>query len=106
MGYRTYVGKILKTEWEKVTDLSIEELRKLHDEDLEDGWVGPYDLCEELYELGKYTDFDDSKFYTPFFRNNETQEYYNGDHDFHIVGKDFFEHIISGFQIDDEFRIA
>lgn len=45
MGYRTYIGKISKTEWEKVTDLSIDELRKIHDEDEEDGWVGPYDLC-------------------------------------------------------------
>jgi hypothetical protein len=97
MGYRTYIGKISKTEWEKVTDLSRDELHKIHDEDPEDGWVGPYELCESLYELGKYTEFDDSKFYTPFFRNEETQNYYKIDHDFHIVGKDFFEHIITHY---------
>jgi hypothetical protein len=97
MGYRTYIGKISKTEWEKLTDLSREELYKLHDEDPEDGWVSMTDLCKPLYELGKYTEFDDSKFYTPFFRNKETQEYYNGDHDFHIVGKDFFEHVIKHY---------
>ncbi len=97
MGYRTYIGEISKTEWEKVTDLSLEELRKLHNEDPEDGWVSMTDLCKELYELGKYTEFDDSKFYTPFFRNKETQDYYSGDHDFHIVGKDFFEHIINHY---------
>jgi len=97
MGYRTYIAEISKTEWEKVTDLSIEELRKLHDEDPEDGWVSMSDICKELYEFGKYTEFDDSKFYTPFFRNKKTQDYYDGDHDFHIVGKDFFEHLITHY---------
>jgi hypothetical protein len=97
MGYRTYIGKISKTEWEKITDLSKEDLYKLHDEDPEDGWVSMNELCEQLYELGKYTEFDDSKFYTPFFRNTETQDYYKSDHDFHIVGKDFFEHVIEHY---------
>ena len=96
MGYRTYIAEISKTEWEKITDLSIEELRKLHDEDPEDGWVSMSDICKELYEFGKYTEFD-SKFYTPFFRNKKTQDYYDGDHDFHIVGKDFFEHLITHY---------
>jgi len=97
MGYRTYIGKIAKTEWEKITDLSKKELYKIHDENPEDGWVGPYDICKPLYEFGKYTEFDDGKYYTPFFRNNETQEYYNGDHDFHIVGKEYLELIIKHY---------
>lgn len=97
MGYRTYIGKISKTEWEKITDLSREEFYKLHDEDIEDGYVSMREMCEELYEFGKYTEFDDSKFYTPFFRNTETQKYYSSDHDLHIVGKDFFEHVINHY---------
>lgn len=97
MGYRTYIARISKTEWEKITDLSKEELYKLHDEDPEDGWVSMTDICEELYEFGKYTEFDDEKYYTPFFRNTETQEYYSGDHDFHIVGKEYLELIIKHY---------
>ena len=97
MGYRTYIGVISKTEWEKITDLSVEEIHKLHNEDPEDGWVGPYDLCKPLYEFGKYTEFDDEKYYTPFFRNKETQEHYNSDQDFHIVGKDFLSKIVEHY---------
>lgn len=97
MGYRTYIGKIPKTEWEKITDLSRNELYKLKDEDPEDGWVSMNQICEELYEFGKYTEFDNEKFYTPFFRNKETQDWYASDHDFHLVGKDFFEHVIDHY---------
>lgn len=97
MGYRTYIAKISKTEWEKITDLSKEELYKLYDEDPEDGWVSMNELCNELYEFGKYSEFDDEKYYTPFFRNTETQEYYSDDHDFHIVGKEYLELIIKHY---------
>jgi hypothetical protein len=97
MGYRTYIGKIPKTEWEKITDLSLDDLYKLKGVDREDDYLSMSELCEDIYEFGKYTEFDDEKFYTPFFRNKETQEYYSSDHDFHIVGKDFFEHVIEHY---------
>lgn len=97
MGYRTYIGKIPKTEWEKITDLSLDDLYKLKGVDREDDYLSMTEICEELYEFGKYTEFDNEKFYTPFFRNKETQEYYSSDHDFHIVGKDFFEHVINHY---------
>jgi len=97
MGYRTYIGKIPKTEWEKITDLSLDDLYKLKGVDREDDYLSMSELCEDIYEFGKYTEFDDEKFYTPFFRNKETQEYYSSDHDFHIVGKDFFEYVINHY---------
>jgi len=106
MGYRTYIGKIPKTEWEKITDLSLDDLYKLKGVDREDDYLSMTEICEELYEFGKYTEFDNEKFYTPFFRNKETQEYYSSDHDFHIVGKDFFEHVINHYteKIRDNYR--
>lgn len=104
MGYRTYIGLISKEKYEEIKNMSRRELcakfEKNYSEDWEDDdlYVGAYDMVDESYEFGKYTDFDDEKFYTPFFTNPETHEYYIGDHDFWVVGKEYLEHIIKHYR--------
>lgn len=98
MGYRTYIGKLSKSEYDEVKDLTKEELFKRFNEEQEDGWVGPYEIAKILYEFGKYTEFDDNKFYKPFFTNEDLQNWYVEEHDFWVVGKDYLEHIINYYR--------
>lgn len=95
MGYRTYIGKISKEEHAKIKDLSYADLMKYYGKD-EDDYVGAYKITEQVYEFGKYTEFDDEKFFTPFFTNKETMDCYEGD--FHIVTKEYLEHIIKHYR--------
>jgi hypothetical protein len=90
MGYRTYLGFISKDEHEKIKGFSLDELKEYFSED----HVGPYKIVVELYEFGKYTEFDDEKYYSPFFTNEETDKYYNSDYEFHVIGKEYIEHVI------------
>lgn len=97
MGYRTYIGRISKENYEKIKDKSLEQI--YDGLDIEDDYVGIYDLIDEsLYELGKYTEFDDKKFYKPFFTNNRTQERYSEDNEIWLVGKDYLEHVINHYK--------
>lgn len=100
MGYRTYIGKISKVEHYAIRDLSIDELYKSKGVDKKDDYIGPYDLLDDkyLYEFGKYTEFDDKKFYKPVFNNAETQKYYTEEGDFWIVDKEYLKHIINFYQ--------
>ena len=100
MGYRNYIGWISKEEYEKIKNFTKEELYKYKNEDLEDGHVGVYDNLENkyLYEFGKYCEFGDKKFYSPFFLNEELQKFYTEEHDFYIVGKEFLAHIIDYYR--------
>lgn len=61
-------------------------------------YVSLNDILIELYEFGKYTEFDDKKFYSNFFENKETQDNYTSDHDFWIVKKEYLEHIIEHYK--------
>lgn len=104
MGYRTYIGLISKEKYEEVKDMSRRDICRKFDKNYKEEWddsdlyVGIYDIVEESYEFGKYTDFDDEKFYKPFFTNKETHEYYIGDHDCWVVGKEYLEHIIKHYR--------
>ena len=64
MGYRNYIGYIPKMEYDKIKDLSKEELYSYYGK----GYVSTCDLSiKELYEFGKYCDFELAKFIKPFF---------------------------------------
>ncbi len=95
MGYRNYIGFIPKREYNKIKSLPLKELYALHDEEVEDGYVGPYDFLTKLYEFGKYCDFDANK-YKHFFKNKEVKERYR-EHDFFIVDKEFLESVIKHY---------
>lgn len=101
MGYRTYIGSLNKTEYNKIKDMSLDELMdyKCKDKDPDDRYIGVYDICDkELCEFGKYTEFDDAKYYTDVFTNIQTNEHFTDEHDFWIVGKDFLALIIEHYR--------
>jgi hypothetical protein len=97
MGYRNYIGFIPKREYNKIKKLSREEIYQLRGEDLEDGYVGIYDLVSELYGFGKYCDFETKGLVKPFFKNKEFQKSIDGDHEFYTVQKEFLEKVIDNY---------
>jgi len=101
MGYRTYIGSLPKEEHEKIKNLTIEEFYTFRGKKLTpelDDYIGVYDVVtKRLFEFGKYTEFDDKKFYKPVFLNDETQKEFNAESDFWIVEKDYLKHIIDHY---------
>ena len=103
MGYRTYIGSMPKREYNKIKSMSREELiehYKLKVEE-DENYLGMcvFDFGEELYEFGKYTDFDPpKKSLKTFFKNKELNRYFTEEHDFNIVTKDFLEYIIESYK--------
>jgi hypothetical protein len=99
MGYRNYIAYIPKKEYDKIKYFNKQDLYKYKKQDIEDGYVGVYDVAyNSLYELGKYVEFGDKKYYSPVFLNNELQEYFENEHDFYIVKKEFLEMIINNYK--------
>lgn len=98
MGYRTYIGYLSKEKYQEIKDLSKGDLLSKFGEK-EDGYVGPYDICKELYEFGKYTNFNppDGSM-VPLFSNQELQEFYSGDNEIWLVNKDFLKYIIGTYK--------
>lgn len=102
MGYRTYIGFMPKREYNKIKSMSREQLIehykiKLEDYEIEEGYIGlgVYDFGKELYEFGKYTDFQPpKKSIQTFFKNKELNKYFTEEHDFNIVTKEFLKYII------------
>jgi hypothetical protein len=100
MGYRTYIGSMLKKDYNKIKSMSREQLiehYKLEDE----GYIGMgvYDFGEELYEFGKYTEFNPpKKSLKTFFKNKELNKYFTAEHDFNIVTAEFVEYVIETYK--------
>jgi len=101
MGYRNYIGKIPKREYNKIKKMSRLELFQYKNPgkevDEDDLYIGFYDLVSELHNFGKYVEFGEEKFYKPFFKNKETFKYYDSDQECYIVQKEFLQHIIEWF---------
>lgn len=97
MGYRTYIGKIKRSEYEKIKNLSPEELNKFQSED-DEYYFDTSKYISEIYEFGKDTQFDDENFYTPFFTNEKCQELYFSDTELWVVEKDYLKHIIEHYR--------
>lgn len=99
MGYRNYIGKISKKEYNKIKKLNKEELFKKYNEDVEDGYVSCTELGAELHEFGKYVDFDPPKdSIKKFFFNKDLENYYNSDGELKIVTKEFLSYIIGHYK--------
>lgn len=103
MGYRTYIGYIPKEEYNKIKDYTVKEIyehknKNYNKEDEVLGeYLGSYELVTELYGFGKYTEFDDKKFYKKVFSNIDTDKFFCRDGDFWIVEKEYLEHIIDHY---------
>jgi hypothetical protein len=101
MGYRNYLGSLPKREYNKIKKFSLKELYEYKNEEWSDdpydkpGHVGVYDIAyNKHYELGKYIDSFDKKFFKPVFKNKETQKHYVEEQEFFIVQKEFVEELI------------
>jgi hypothetical protein len=97
MGYRTYIGFIPKREYNKIKSLTIEQLNNYYnivsDEDgLEHKSV--YEIVEQLYNFGKYTDFQPPKTsYKSFFKKKCTKLAYK-EYDFEVITKEYLAYLI------------
>jgi hypothetical protein len=101
MGFRTYIGRMSKVSQAEIKIMSINEISDQfgdgHDEE-EPYPPGPYELAEEIYELGKYVTVNADSF--SLFDDKEVEEYYNGDYLFHGLTKKGFEEIIDNQRKD------
>jgi hypothetical protein len=104
MGYRNYLGSLPKKEYNKIKNFSLKEIYEYKDEEWSDdpydkpGYVGVYDIAnKQHYELGKYVDEFDKKFFKPVFKNKETQKYFVEEQDFYIVKQEFVLHLIEHY---------
>ena len=106
MGYRTYIAVMPKKEYNKIKSLNKEQLiehYKLEVEEYdEDDYyigIGVYNFGKELYEFGKYTEFNPpKKSLKTFFKNKELNKYFTEEHDFNIVTEEFLEYIIESYR--------
>jgi hypothetical protein len=106
MGYRTYVASMPKREYNKIKSMTKDQLIehykiKREDYEIEEGYIGMgvYDFGKELYEFGKYTDFEPPKgSLKTFFKNKELNKYYTDEHDFNIVTPEFLAYIIDSYK--------
>ena len=101
MGYRNYIGRISKEEYEKIKDYSPEELCLYHTGKKadEDGYnyVSNYDIVDtSLYGLGKYVDSFPASLKTDFFTDPNLQGMYD-ESELMIVNREFFEVIIAHY---------
>jgi len=101
MGYRTYIGSMPKTEYNKIKSMNKEQLVDFYNIDIDDdGYIDKsvHDYGKCLYELGKYTDFKPPKnSMKPFFKNKELMEVYD-ENEFYIVAKEFLAYIIDSYK--------
>jgi len=96
MGYRTYLGYIPKNEYNKIKNLSYDELIKYYKRE-DDGYISNHYIVEELLEFGKYDEVErDNKHSSPFFPNKETQNHFDGE--FYIIDKEFFKQAINSYR--------
>jgi hypothetical protein len=102
MGYRNYIGVMPKKVYNKIKSLTTPEVFNyygLKAEDDDEPYMGVYDFCTELYNFGKYAEFNPPKgSIKTFFKKKETQKCWDGDHDLNIVTKEFLAYIIEHYQ--------
>lgn len=103
MGYRTYIGVMLKKEYNKIKSMTRDQLIQHYNLNVEEdeGYLGMdvYDFGETLYEFGKYTDFNPPKGSTKtFFKNKELNKVFTYENELNIVTPEFLEYIIGTYE--------
>lgn len=105
MGYRTYIGFMPKKEYNKIKSLTKNEMFDFYkiksdnesDDDDDDRYKGVYEFGKELYEFGKYTDFEPpKKSMKSFFKKPCLKEMYE-EYDFYIVTPEFLAYLIENY---------
>lgn len=100
MGYRNYIGYFPKKEYNKIKSLTPPILYEYYNINPdEDSYIDIDNFATEIYELGKYCEFDyPKKSIKPFFKKKETQSIFSSDHDLYVVEKEFLANIISTYK--------
>jgi len=99
MGYRNYIGYIPKREYNKIKSLTTQEVYDYYKKDKDEDYIGAYEFCKKLYELGKYVEFKPpTKSILTFFKNKKTQKYWNEDGELVIVTKEFLAYVIDSYK--------
>ncbi len=103
MGYRTYIASMPKKEYNRIKSMNREQLIEHYKLEVEKDenylGMGVYDFGKNLYEFGKYTDFEPpKKSLKTFFKNKELNKYFIEEHDFNIVTTEFLEYIIESYK--------
>lgn len=103
MGYRNYIGIMPKKDYNKIKSLTKQEVYDYYkvksDFEDEEPYIGVYDFGKELYELGKYVDFNPPKgSVKPFFKKKDTQDRWEGDNELNIVTKEFLGYVIDSYK--------
>lgn len=103
MGYRTYIGFMPKSEYNKIKSLTRIELFNAYKvkkdlDDPSDFYIGVCEFGKELYEFGKDTGFNPpKKSMKSFFKKSEVKEYYE-ENDFYVVDKEFLAYLINVYK--------
>ncbi len=93
MGYRTYIGQMPKRDYNKVKSLDLKALHEAYGHEF-----SFYKQTKELYEFGKYVDFDPPKGSTsPFFKKKEVKEQHE-DYNPLVVTKEFLAYVINKYR--------
>lgn len=102
MGYRNYIGFIPKREYNKIKSLTTQEVFDYYNVTSDDGgdsYMGVYDFGKELYEFGKYVDFNPPKgSIKTFFKKKDTESNWNNDGELKVVTKEFLGYVIETYR--------
>jgi Ni,Fe-hydrogenase I large subunit len=96
MGYRNYLAKLSKKEYNKIKKYNKKQWYKYNNTPLDD-WVGVYKIGKPIVELGKYVNSFDEKLFNPVFLNEKLQKNYEDNSELYIVGKRFLEILIDRY---------
>jgi hypothetical protein len=99
MGYRNYFYSLPVEEYEKIKNLNKKELKELYkgkDLDDDDDYFYIYDIpsLKQVYEFGKYCDFDISHTLCSFYGDSSMED---GDTEFEIANRETFRIIIEHY---------
>jgi hypothetical protein len=92
MGYRTRLGKIAKTERQKVIGKSADQIRQMY-EGREDSPYYPKEHTQ-LHELGKYVEYSSDHNFEQYYSFDIQEEF---ESEFHILTKEDLEFIINDY---------
>jgi hypothetical protein len=98
MGYRNYIGSIKKTEYDKIRSLTVKQLIAFYNKGEEENHVSHSDIVDEIYEFGKYCDFEIDDFKTPLFKKKKTHDHINEDCELVVLSKEGLAKIIENYR--------
>jgi hypothetical protein len=98
MGYRNYIASIPKREYNRIKSLTVQQVYDYKQADIIEDSISVYDFGKQLYEFGKYVEFNPpKKSVKTFFKKKETQQKWNDEDELFVVTKEFLAYIIDTY---------